>query len=361
MSTTAQEMVAKRAGAAATAARTVTPKVNPLGLEKNDYKGGLSTLCKGCGHDSISQRIMNVAWELGLDQSQVIKMSGIGCSSKTPAYYLGWSHGFNSVHGRMPSVATGAITANRKLTCIGVSGDGDTASIGIGQFKHAMRRNVPMVYIVENNGVYGLTKGQFSATADDGQTLKYQGVNHLPPLDICLEALAANATFVARSFAGDPKQVEALLKAALSHRGIAVIDIISPCVTFNNHDTSTKSYSYGKDHEIPLHELNYVPAIHDEIEIEEYEGEVEVALHDGAKIVLKKLDESHDPTSRGAAFDVIDRAHQEGKFLTGLFYVSEQQPDMLEMLNLTSTPLARLPAEKLRPSREALAALMAGF
>ena len=224
-----------------------------------------------------------------------------------------------------------------------------------------MRRNVPMVYIVENNGVYGLTKGQFSATADDGQILKYQGVNHLPPLDICLEALAANATFVARSFAGDVKQVETLLKAALSHRGIAVIDIISPCVTFNNHDSSTKSYGYGKEHEIPLHELSYVPAIHDEIEIEEYEGEVEVELHDGAKIVLKKLDESHDPTSRGAAFDVIERAHQEGKFLTGLFYVSEKQPDMLEMLNLTGTPLARLPESKVRPSREALAKLMAGF
>ncbi len=357
MSTTAQEMAAKRMAAA----RSATAKTNLLGLEKNDYKGRPSTLCKGCGHDSISQRIMNVAWELGLDQSQVIKMSGIGCSSKTPAYYLGWSHGFNSVHGRMPSVATGAITANQKLTCIGVGGDGDTASIGIGQFKHAMRRNLPMLYIVENNGVYGLTKGQFSATADDGQVLKYQGVNQLPPLDICLEALAANATFVARSFAGDVKQVEALMKAALSHRGIAVIDIISPCVTFNNHDSSTKSYGYGKEHEIPLHELSYVPAIHDEIEIDEYEGELEVELHDGAKIMLKKLDENHDPTSRSAAFDVLDRSRQKGEFLTGLFYLSEESPDMLEMLNLTSTPLAQLNASQLRPSREALAELMAWF
>lgn len=357
MSTTAQEVAAKRAATA----RTATVKVNPLGLEKNDYKGRPSTLCKGCGHDSVSQRIMNVAWEMGLDQTNVIKMSGIGCSSKTPAYYLGWSHGFNGVHGRMPSIATGAIVANEKLTCIGVGGDGDTASIGIGQFKHAMRRNLPMVYIVENNGVYGLTKGQFSATADEGQNLKYQGVNNLPPLDICLEALAANATFVARSFAGDPKQVEALLKAALSHRGIAVIDIISPCVTFNNHDSSTKSYGYGKEHEIPLHELSYVPAIHDEIEIEEYEGELEVELHDGSKIVLKKLDQAHDPTSRAAAFDVLDRSRQEGKLLTGLFYLTEEQPDMLELLNLTSVPLAHLPASKLRPSREALADLLAGF
>ncbi|MBX3051602.1 MAG: 2-oxoacid:ferredoxin oxidoreductase subunit beta [Caldilineaceae bacterium] len=355
MSTTAQEVAIKRTAAA----RAV--KVNPLGLEKNDYRGRPSTLCKGCGHDSVSQRIMNVAWELGLDQSQVIKMSGIGCSSKTPAYYLGWSHGFNSVHGRMPSVSTGAITANQNLTCIGVSGDGDTASIGIGQFKHAMRRNLPMVYIVENNGVYGLTKGQFSATADVGQQLKYQGVNHLPPLDICLEALAANATFVARSFAGDPKQVEALLKAALSHRGIAVIDIISPCVTFNNHDSSTKSYGYGKEHELPLHELSYVPAIHEEIEIDEYEGELEVALHDGSMIMLKKLDAEHDPTNRAAAFDVLDRSRQEGKLITGLFYVSEEQPDMLELLNLTSTPLAQLPPSKLRPSREALAKLLDTF
>lgn len=356
MSTSAQTIAAKRA-----AASRATAKVNLLGLEKNDYKGRPSTLCKGCGHDSVSQRIMNVAWELGLDQSRVIKMSGIGCSSKTPAYYLGWSHGFNSVHGRMPSVATGAIVANQKLTCIGVSGDGDTASIGIGQFKHAMRRNLPMVYIVENNGVYGLTKGQFSATADEGQNLKYQGVNSLPPLDICLEALAANATFVARSFAGDPKQVETLLKAALSHRGIAVIDIISPCVTFNNHDSSTKSYGFGKEHEIPLHELAYVPAIHDEIEIEEYEGELEVELHDGSKIVLKKVDEGHDPTNRAAAFDVVDRSRREGKLLTGLFYVTEEEPDMRELLNLTSTPLVELPTEKLRPGPQALADLMAGF
>lgn len=357
MSTAAQEMTAKRAAAP----RAVTPKVNVLGLEKNDYKGRPSTLCKGCGHDSVSQRIMNVAWELGLDQTQVIKMSGIGCSSKTPAYYLGWSHAFNGVHGRMPSIATGAIVANQNLTCIGVGGDGDTASIGIGQFKHAMRRNLPMVYIVENNGVYGLTKGQFSATADAGQQLKYQGVNELPPLDICLEALAANATFVARSFAGDPKQVETLLKAALSHRGIAVIDIISPCVTFNNHDSSTKSYGYGKEHEIPLHELSYVPAINEEIEIGEYEGELEVELHDGSRIVLKKLDENQDPTSRLAAFAVVERSLQEGKLLTGLFYVSEEKPDLREMLKMTNVPLAYLPESKLRPSREALAALNASF
>src|SRR5688572_33362826 len=197
------------------------PRTNALGLEKTEYRGSPSTLCKGCGHDSISQRIINAVWELGIDQTQVIKLSGIGCSSKTPAYFLGYSHGFNAVHGRMPSVATGAMVVNRSLHAIGISGDGDTASIGIGQFKHAMRRNVPMVYIVENNGVYGLTKGQFSATADMGQQLKYAGLNDMHPLDLCLEALAANATFIARSFAGDAKQVEVLLKAALSHRGVA--------------------------------------------------------------------------------------------------------------------------------------------
>jgi 2-oxoglutarate ferredoxin oxidoreductase subunit beta len=284
-------------------------KLNSLGLDKTAYRGLPSTLCKGCGHDTISQRITNVAWELGLDQTQVIKMSGIGCSSKSPAYFMGWSHAFNSVHGRMPAVATGAAVANRNLTVIGVSGDGDTASIGTGQFKHAVRRNVPMVYIVENNGVYGLTKGQFSATADLGQRLKYAGVNNLPPRDMCLEALAANATFVARSFAGDPRQVETLLKAAFSHRGIAVLDIISPCVTFNNHDESTKSYSWGKSKETPLNELNFIPP-YEEITIGYYEGEMEVAMHDGSRIRLKKLDPDYDPTDKLDAFRTLEVARQ---------------------------------------------------
>lgn len=333
------------------------PKVNRLGIEKNDYKGGNSTLCKGCGHDSVSARIVNSAWEMDLPQHQVIKMSGIGCSSKTPAYFLGKSHGFNAVHGRMPSVTTGALMANRNLKAIAVSGDGDTASIGIGQFKHAVRRNLPMVYIVENNGVYGLTKGQFSATADMGQQLKYAGINDLPPLDICLEALIANATFVARSFAGDAKQVEALMKAALSHRGIAVLDIISPCVTFNNHDSSTKSYGYGKDHEIPIHELSYIPH-YEEIEIDEYDDEKEVQLHDGSWIVLKKLEEDYDPTSKVKAIETLEAAQREQKMLTGLFYVTEEQPDMLEMLNMVEEPLVNLPASKLRPGRDDLRKIM---
>ncbi len=337
-----------------------SPKTNSLGLEKNDYRGRPSTLCKGCGHDSISQRIINAAWDLGIDQTQVIKLSGIGCSSKTPTYFLGQSHGFNGVHGRMPSVATGAVIANRTLTAIGVSGDGDSVSIGIGQFKHVMRRNVPMTYIVENNGVYGLTKGQFSATADQGQVLRHAGVNDLAPLDVCLEALAANATFVARSFAGDAKQVETLLKAALNHRGIAVLDIISPCVTFNNHDASTKSYAYGKENQVSLQELNFIPS-YEEIEIDEYDDEREVQLHDGSWIVLKKLDEDYDPTDRLSAYRVLDQAHRDGKLITGLFYIDESSPDLVEMLNIVDEPLATLPAEKLRPSRESLEKLLAAF
>ncbi len=337
-------------------------KVNALGLERKTYQALPSTLCKGCGHDSISQRIMNVAWELGIDQTQVVKISGIGCSSKSPAYFMGWSHAFNGVHGRMPAVATGAAVANRNLTVIGVSGDGDTASIGTGQFKHAVRRNVPMVYIVENNGVYGLTKGQFSATADLGQKLKYAGVNNLPPLDICMEALAANATFVARSFAGDPKQVESLLKAAFSHRGIAILDIISPCVTFNNHDDSTKSYTWGKQQEIALNELNFIPD-YAEITIDgAYEDEVQVQMHDGTRIVLKKCDPDYDPTDKLLAFRTLEEARQKQQFITGLIYINQQErPDLHELLHYIDTPLSQLPEEKLRPSRESLATVLAGL
>ena len=335
-------------------------KTNMLGLEKSDYRARPTTLCKGCGHNSISQRIVNVTWELGLDQTQIIKVSGIGCSSKSPAYWLGQSHGFNTVHGRMPSVATGALIANRMLTAIGVSGDGDTGSIGIGQFKHAMRRNVPMVYIIENNGVYGLTKGQFSATSDMGQRLKYAGVNELPPLDLCFEAIAAGATFVARSFAGDARQIETLLKAALSHHGIAVLDIISPCVTFNNQPTSTKSYDYGKNNEVALQEMEFIPSFQ-EIEIEDYNGEVEVQMHDGSWIVLSKIEEAYDPTNRMSAYQLLEETGRSGKLLTGLFYIDESQPDLIDRLDLVDAPLSSLPAAKLRPSRESLEKLMAAM
>ncbi len=346
--------------ARARSAAPAGPKLNIIGLEKTEYKGGNSTLCNGCGHDSISARIVNAAWDLGLDQTQVVKFSGIGCSSKTPAYFLGHSHGFNGVHGRMPSVATGALVANQSLTAIGVSGDGDTASIGIGQFKHMVRRNVNMVYIVENNGVYGLTKGQFSATADKGQTLKYAGVNNLMPLDVCLEALAANATFVARSFAGDAKQLEALLKAAIAHKGLAVLDVISPCVTFNNHDTSTKSYAYGKEHQESLHELSFIPSF-EQIEIEDYEDETEVQLHDGSWLLLKKLDPNYDPTDKLLAYRTLEEARAQQKLLTGIFYIEPETPSLIELMGITDTPLTALPAEQLRPTRESLQKIMASL
>ena len=334
---------------------------NRIGLQKTDYKGGDSTLCAGCGHDSISSQIISAAYELSLQPEQIVKLSGIGCSSKSPAYFLNRSHGFNTLHGRMPSVATGAVLANRDLTAIGVSGDGDTGSIGMGQFKHLVRRNLPMVYIIENNGVYGLTKGQFSATADLGQELKYAGRNELPPIDLCLEALVANCGFVARSFAGDPKQVVPILKAALAHRGTAVVDIISPCVTFNNHDESTKGYTWGKQHDEPLHDITYIPE-REEITVDYAEGEsVEVEMHDGSRVLLKKLDKEYDPTDRLEAIKLLEEAQTKQLFVTGIIYVDESRPSLVELERLTGTPLARLDEKTLRPSRESLDAIMAGM
>ncbi len=338
-----------------------TAKVNLIGLEKLEYKGRESTLCAGCGHDSISSRIIDVCYELSIPPEHVIKLSGIGCSSKSPAYFLNRSHGINALHGRMPSVATGAILANHRLLAIGVSGDGDTGSIGFSQYKHLVRRNVPMVYIVENNGVYGLTKGQFSATADVGQELKYAGKNELPPLDLCLEAIVADCGFVARSFAGDPKQVTALLKAALSHRGTAVLDIISPCVTFNNKDDSTKSYAWGKEHNERLNEINFVPA-REEITVDYAPGEMtEVALHDGSRILLRKLAEDHDPTDKMRAIGLLMEAKAKQEFITGLIYVDESRPSLAEEEHLPEVPLARLGEDRLRPSRESLNKLMASM
>ncbi|HEU5200890.1 MAG TPA: 2-oxoacid:ferredoxin oxidoreductase subunit beta [Ktedonobacterales bacterium] len=337
------------------------PNVNLIGLERADYKGKPSTLCKGCGHDSISARIISVAYDLALKPTQVIKLSGIGCSSKTPAYFLSQAHGFNGLHGRMPSLATGATLANRAVTAIGISGDGDTGSIGLGQFKHMVRRNIPLVYIVENNGVYGLTKGQFSATADEGQELKYAGLNELPPIDVCLEAVVADCGFVARSFAGDPRQVEALLKAALSQRGTAVLDIISPCVSFNDHEESTKSYAYGKAHEHVINDFTFIPA-RDEITVDYEPGQaVDVEMHDGSHIRLKKLDASHDPTDRFAAMRLLEEAHQKQEFITGLIYVNESRPTLPELEHLPEEPLARLPEGRVRPSRDALARAIAEY
>lgn len=336
-----------------------TIKANRIGLERADYRGNVSTLCAGCGHDSISSQIMAAAFDLSLQPHRIIKMSGIGCSSKSPAYFLNRSHGFNTLHGRMPSVATGATLANHSLLAIGVSGDGDTGSIGIGQFKHMVRRNVPIVYIIENNGVYGLTKGQFSATADRGQKLKYAGINELPPLDLCIEALVADCGFVARSFAGDAKQVRELLKAAMSYQGTAVLDIISPCVTFNNHEDSTKSYPYGKEHEERLHDITFI-AQREEISVDYEPGTVqEVRLHDGPIIQLRKLEEAYNPTERWGALKMLEDARTNQEFVTGLIYVDETRPTLPSLMNLPETALAHLPPEALRPSREALAEAMA--
>jgi len=336
-------------------------KVNTVGLAKAEYKGRPSTMCAGCGHNSISSQIINAAYELSLNPYEIIKLSGIGCSSKTPAYFLGRSHGFNSLHGRMPSLATGALVANRSLKAIGVSGDGDTASIGMGQFIHLVRRNVPMVYIVENNGVYGLTKGQFSATSDHEQTLKYAGLNPFMPVDICMQALTANGGFIARSFAGDPKQVTELIKAALSFEGTAVLDIISPCVTFNNRDESTKSYSWGREHENPLHDVTYIPK-QDEIQVEYKAGETtEVKLHDGSSLMLKKIDEEYDPTDRAAASQLLERARENQVLATGLIYVNPDQPSLQNAEQMIERPLSALTAAELRPSEDSLQEVLEGF
>lgn len=344
------------------ATATVTPsKLNLIGLDKSDYKGNPSTLCAGCGHDSISAQIIQVAFELGLKPENVIKLSGIGCSSKSPAYFLNRSHGLNAVHGRMPSVASGAMLANRTLTAIGVSGDGDTGSIGLGQFKHIIRRNVPMVYVIENNGVYGLTKGQFSATSDEGQKLKYYGDNEYPAVDLCMEAIVSGCGFVARSFAGDPKQVRPLLKAAFSFQGTAVLDIISPCVTFNNNPESNKSYEWVRDHDSPLHDISFVPQ-REEITVDYEPGETKaVTMHDGAQIVLKKLAGEHDPTDRMAAIILLEHGRTENVLTTGLLYYNPNRDTVQDSERMVATALALLPDEKLRPARATLDKIVAGL
>lgn len=330
-------------------------KTNALGLTKVDYDGGKSTLCPGCGHNSISNQIITVAYELGLDQNHIIKMSGIGCSSKTPAYFLGRSHAFNALHGRMPSVTTGAVLANHTLKPIGVSGDGDTGNIGLGQFKHMVRRNIPMVYIIENNGVYGLTKGQFSATADAGQKTKYAGLNEMPSIDLCVEALIAGCSFVARSFSGDAKQVRSLLQAALSHNGTAVLDIISPCVTFNDAEDSTKSYHWGKEHREIINEIGFIET-QDDIKVDYAAGDSQdIQLHDGSWIRLKKLSEDHDPTDRMSALRVIEESRRKKEYVTGLIFVDRTpRPSLVQVERMTPTPLAQLPDEMLRPSKDKL-------
>ena len=340
---------------------TVAPgprKTNRIGLEVIQYKGGKTTLCAGCGHNAISERIIECFYDMGVEPYKVAKFSGIGCSSKSPAYFLGLSHGFNGVHGRMPAIASGAVLANRQILALGVTGDGDTASIGIGQFMHMVRRNMPVIYIIENNGVYGLTKGQFSATADVGSKLKSGTVNELPPFDCCALALKWGATLVARSFSGDKPQLQAILKAAIAHQGLAVIDVISPCVTFNDHAGSTKSYSYMKDHEEPVHTLDFVPSYQD-ISVDIEEGTTrEVFMHDGSRLVLRKLDRDYDPTSKIGALAALEEAEAKNEVLTGLLYAETEKPTFIDNLNLVDEPLATLPLDRVRPPKAALDEIM---
>jgi len=330
---------------------------NNVGLTKNDYRGAPTTLCAGCGHNSINNQIMSAAFELDFIPEDLIKFSGIGCSSKSPTYFLSRSFGFNSLHGRMPTIATGALFGDHHLKAIAMSGDGDTANIGMGHFKHVMRRNLPMVYIVANNGVYGLTKGQFSATAEQGLRLKAQGENMYMPIDIVLEALASSATFVARSFAGDANQVKELIKAAFSHRGIAVLDIISPCVTFNNRDESHHSYSWGKQHREMIHDFNFIPKKEEIVIEQEYpEGGIQkVTMHDGSKVVLQKLDLDYDPTDRINAIKTVQEANKNDVLLTGLIFVDTGPKSLIDMYELPEDrALNRIGQTELRPSKETL-------
>ena len=333
--------------------------MNRIGLVRSDYQGRPSTLCSGCGHDAITNQIVRAFYEIGVNPYSVAKMSGIGCSSKTPAYFMDAAHGFNSVHGRMPSVATGTLLANRKLVCIGVSGDGDTASIGLGQFCHLLRRNVPMIYIVENNGVYGLTKGQFSATADDGAKLKTGVVNELPAIDCCALAIEMGCSYVARSFAGDPKQLVPLLKGALSHSGTAMLDIISPCVTFNNHPGSTKSYKWAKEHEELLHQIDFIPSFEPLSEVDYLAGQsLDVEMHDGSHIRLRKVEIDYDPMDLDWAVRTLHKSAEKEEFLTGLIYVNPTAKSFLDTLNLDDEPLASLPQDKVTPGPEVLNRVM---
>jgi 2-oxoglutarate/2-oxoacid ferredoxin oxidoreductase subunit beta len=334
------------------------PKTNRIGLPVLEYKGGKTTLCAGCGHNAISERIIDAMFEMGVPPERVIKMSGIGCSSKSPAYFMNRSHSFNSVHGRMPSVTTGAVLANRNLIALGISGDGDTASIGVGQFVHLMRRNLPVIYIIEDNGVYGLTKGQFSATADLGSKLKTGVLNDLPPIDTCEMAITLGATFVGRSFSGDKKQLHAMMKAAIAHNGTVMLDVVSPCVTFNDHEGSTKSYKYMKEHEEPLQEVSFVPHFED-ITVEYEPGTTtEVTMHDGSKLALRKLEEEYDPTDKIEAIRRLNQSHVKGEVLTGVFYVNTKTPTFIDLLNMTDQPLATLPQSVTRPGREVLNQVM---
>ncbi|MGB8965571.1 MAG: 2-oxoacid:ferredoxin oxidoreductase subunit beta [Candidatus Cybelea sp.] len=330
----------------------MTANLNIIGLTREIYKGLPTTLCAGCGHNSITNHLIKALFEYGVEPHRLAKMSGIGCSSKTPAYFVEQAHGFNGLHGRMPSAATGAKLANRELVVLGISGDGDTASIGLGQYCHMIRRNLDCTYIVENNGCYGLTKGQFSATADIGSTQKGGKVNEYATIDVCGLAIELGATFVARSFSGDGKQLVPLLQAAFSHRGIAILDVISPCTTFNDHEGSTKSYAYVKEHDVVLHTADYIAGGR-EVTVEYEPGEVrDVELEDGSHVLLRKLEVEYDPSDSIAALRTIHETRARGEFVTGLLYVDTQQEDLCTREHLTKRPLAQLDEEVLRIDRE---------
>jgi 2-oxoglutarate/2-oxoacid ferredoxin oxidoreductase subunit beta len=335
---------------------------NKINLEKKDYSGGASTLCTGCGHDQITNHIISAFYGLSIDPYDVAKMSGIGCSSKTPGYFMSKSFGFNSMHGRMAPVSTGAKVANHKLVHIGMSGDGDSASIGLGGFSHLIRRNLPICYIIANNGVYGLTKGQFSATADKGSQLKTGEFNAFETIDLCTLAIDLGCTFVARSFSGDAKQLVPLIQAALKHNGTAVIDVISPCVTFNNHDGSTKSFSWVKEHDISLQELGFVPP-EEAINVDYQEGETEVVdLPDGSKLKLRKLDSrAHNVHDRLAAMKVIYESKAKREMVTGLFYIDEKQDNLIQTLKLGDRALSHLKEKDLRTGEEAFKKVIQSF
>lgn len=335
---------------------------NSIGLTKKDYAGGASTLCTGCGHDLISSHIMTACFQSGIHPNQLAKMSGIGCSSKTPAYFISKSFSFNSMHGRMAPITTGAKIANAGLTMLGISGDGDTASIGLGGFVHLIRRNLPVCYIVANNGVYGLTKGQLSATADKGAKTKFGYSTPFETIDLCTLALELGCTFVARSFSGDGKQLVPLIQAALKHNGTALIDVFSPCITFNNHDGSTKSYNYLKAHDVVLQELGFF-APQEEIRVDYREGTKElISLPDGSRIFLNKIDSRlHNIHDRSEAAKVLTDARLKSEILTGLFYINESESSLVDNLNLIAKPLASLNEQDLRPSEEQFKKVMEGF
>ncbi len=334
---------------------------NDLGLTIRDYEGTMSTLCAGCGHDSITAAITRAFWELSTPPHMVAKLSGIGCSSKTPAYFVNGAHGLNSAHGRMPPIATGAAAANREVTYIGVSGDGDSLSIGLGHMCHAIRRNVRMVYIIENNGVYGLTKGQFSASADVGSKSKRGDPNRMAPIDSVMLGLSIGATFIARSFSGDKEQLVPILKAAVSHRGFALIDVISPCVTFNDHEGSTKSYLYTRRHELKATESDFVPPAKEILAQIGQNGAVNVTMHDGSMVRFKGVPPNYDPTDRGKVVDYLEQHQGRGEVVTGLLFLDESAPDLHEMSQTTDVALTKVPYSKLCPGSAALELLQEDF